>query len=77
VNAPTEGRSNDTEDSVYEELERVLDQFPKYRVKTSLGDLNAKVEREDILKLTIGNESSLEINNDYGVRVANIATLKI
>jgi hypothetical protein len=41
-----------------------------------LGDLNAKVEREDIFKPTIGNESLHEISNDNGVRVVNFATSK-
>jgi hypothetical protein len=42
-----------------------------------LGDLNAKVVREDIFKPTIGNESLHEISNDNGVRVVNFATPKI
>jgi hypothetical protein len=37
-----------------------------------LGDLNAKVGREDNFKLIIGNESLHEISNDNGVRVVNI-----
>jgi endonuclease/exonuclease/phosphatase family metal-dependent hydrolase len=39
-----------------------------------LGDLNAKVGREDIFKPTIGNESLHEIINDNGVRVVNFTT---
>jgi hypothetical protein len=41
-----------------------------------LGDSNSKVGREDIFKLTIGNESLHETNNDNGIRVVNFATLK-
>jgi hypothetical protein len=41
-----------------------------------LGDFNAKVRREDIFKLIIGNESLHEANNDNGVRVVNFATSK-
>jgi hypothetical protein len=41
-----------------------------------LGDLNAIVGREDIFKLTIGNESLHEISNDNGVRVVNFAITK-
>jgi hypothetical protein len=63
-------------DNCYEELGRVFDQFPRYDMKILLGDLNAKVGREDIFKLTIRNESSHEINNDNGVRVVNFATSK-
>jgi hypothetical protein len=41
-----------------------------------LGDFSAKVGREDIFKLTIGNESSHEISNDTGFRVIKFATSK-
>jgi hypothetical protein len=49
----------------------VFDKFPKYHTKVLLGDLNAKVGREDIFKPTIGNESLKEISNDNGVRLVN------
>jgi hypothetical protein len=42
-------------------------------MKMLLGDFNAKVGREDILKETIGNENLLEICNDNGVRVVKFA----
>jgi hypothetical protein len=45
-------------------------------MKSLLGDFSAEVDREGIFKLTIGNESSHEINNDNGVRVVNFATSK-
>jgi hypothetical protein len=51
-------------DSFHEELERAFDTFPKYHMKILLGDFNAKVGREDIFKLTVGNESLHEISND-------------
>jgi hypothetical protein len=41
MHAPTEDESDDTKDSFYEELERVLDQFPKYQMKILLGDFTA------------------------------------
>jgi hypothetical protein len=63
-------------DSFYEELERVFDKFPKYHINILLGDSNAKVCEEDILKLTVGNESLHESSNDNGVRVVNFATSK-
>jgi hypothetical protein len=46
-------------------------------MKILLGDLYAKVGREDIFKLTIGKENLYEISNRNGVRVVNIATSKI
>jgi hypothetical protein len=76
VYTPTEDKTDDVKDSFYEELERVVDKFPKYHMKILLGDFNAKVCREDIFKLTIGNESQHEISNDNGVRSVNFATSK-
>jgi exonuclease III len=76
VHAPTEDKTDYVKDSFYEELERIFDKFPKYHMKILLGDLNAKVGREDIFKLTVGNESLHEISNNNGVRVVNFATSK-
>jgi hypothetical protein len=45
-------------------------------MKILFGDLNAKVGKEDIFKLTTGNEGLHEISNDNEVRVANFATYK-
>jgi hypothetical protein len=73
---PCEDKGNDVKDSFCEELGRVFDQFPSYNMKILLGDFNVKIGREDIFKLTIGNESSHEISNDNGVRVVNFATSK-
>jgi endonuclease/exonuclease/phosphatase family metal-dependent hydrolase len=58
----------------YEELESVFDKVHKHRVKILLGNLHAKVKREDIFKPTVGNKSLHEISNDNGVRVLNFAT---
>jgi hypothetical protein len=76
VHAPTEDKTDDVKDSLYEELERVFDKFPKYPMKILLGDFIAKVGREDIFKLTNGNESLHEISNVNGVRLVNFATSK-
>jgi hypothetical protein len=49
VHAPTEDKTDDGKDSLYEELVLVFDKFPKYQMKILLGDFNAKVGREDFL----------------------------
>jgi hypothetical protein len=49
VHAPVEDKSDVQKDRFYEELERVLDPFPKYHIKILLGDFSAKVGREDLL----------------------------
>jgi exonuclease III len=76
VHAPCEDTSDDIKDSFYQELGRVVDQFPRYDMKILLGDFNAKVGREDIFKPTIRNESSHKISKDNGVTVVNFATSK-
>jgi exonuclease III len=76
VHAPTEDKTDDVKGSFYEELESVFDKLPKYHRKILLGDFNAKVGREDIIKRTIQNESLHEISNDNGVRLVNFATSK-
>jgi hypothetical protein len=68
-------KNDDVKDSFFEEQGRVFDQFPGYNMKI-LSDVNAKVDREDIFKPTIENESSHEISDDNGVRVVNFATCK-
>jgi hypothetical protein len=57
VHAATDDKCNDTKDSLCEELQRVLDKFPKYHTKIFLQDFSAKVRREDIFKLTFGSKS--------------------
>jgi hypothetical protein len=76
IHAPTEDKTDDLMDSIYEELERVFDKFPEYHMKSLLGDLGAKVGKEDILKPTIGNESLHEISNDNGVILVNFSASK-
>jgi exonuclease III len=71
VHAPTEAKTDDVKGSFYEELERVFDKFPKYRLKILLGDLNTKVGKEDVFKPTIGNVSLREISNDNGIITIN------
>jgi len=43
-------------------------------MKILLGDFNAKLEREDIFKQTVGNESLHQDNDDNGVRIVNFTT---
>jgi hypothetical protein len=76
VHAPTEDKIHNMKDRFCEKLECAFDKFPKYNRNTLLGDFNAKVGRENILKPTIGNEGLHKISNDNGFRVLNFATSK-
>jgi hypothetical protein len=49
----------------------------KYHMKILLGDFNAKVGRENILKPTVGNESLRQDSYDNDVRIVNFATKNI
>jgi hypothetical protein len=42
VHAPTEDKTDDMKGKFYNELEHVFDKFPKYHMKYSSGDFNAK-----------------------------------
>jgi hypothetical protein len=64
VHASSECKSGDGKDSLYEELEQVFYNFPKYHMKILLGDFNAKVGQKNIFKLTIKNESLHQDSND-------------
>jgi hypothetical protein len=68
VHAPTEDKT-DVKYSFYEELERVLDKFHKYYMNILFEDFNAKEDKGDIFKPTVGSESLFEISSDNGVRV--------
>jgi hypothetical protein len=67
VHARTEDKLDKMKDSFHEELECVVDKFPKYHVKILLGNSNARVGRKNIFKPTIGNEILHKISNDNGV----------
>ena len=76
VHAPREEISDDSKDSFHEESEKPFYHFHKCNIKIVLGDFNAKVERGNIFKPTIWNESLHQDSNDYGVRIVNFATSK-
>jgi hypothetical protein len=75
IHASTEDKIDDGNDSIYEELERLVGTSPKYHMML-LKDFSGKAGREDIFQPTIGNKSLHEISNDIGVRVVNFATFK-
>jgi hypothetical protein len=76
VHAPPEDKDDNIKDSVYEELEQVYVQIPRYHMKVLLGDFNAKLGIEDLFKPINGSESLHEASNDNGVRVVNFETSK-
>jgi hypothetical protein len=74
--APTGEKTDDSKYSNYEGFEEIIDHFRKCHTKILSADFNAKLGREGIFKLTIGNESLSTNGNDNGVRVVNFALSK-
>jgi hypothetical protein len=68
VHAPADEKSDNSDDSFYEELEQVFSHFPKYHMKMLLGEFNAKFGREGIFKLTVGNESLHQDSAGNGIK---------
>ena len=77
VHAPSKQKSDDSKDCFYVELQQVSFNFSKYHMKILSGDFNAKVGRENTFKLTTGNDSPYQDNNDNGVRIINLPHQKI
>jgi hypothetical protein len=57
IRAPTEDKTDDMKNTLYEELVCVFNKFPTSHMNILLGDFNAKVGGEDIFKPTFGNKS--------------------
>lgn len=76
LHAPTEEKDNDVKEEFYNEVERVYDACPKHDIKIVLGDLNAKIGKEDQFREIIGKQSLHKESNDNGLRVIDFATSK-
>lgn len=74
VYAPTEEADGQDKDEFYSRLEQEIDCIPKHDVKILIGDLNAKVGREEAFRDTVGKESLHEYSNDNGLRLIDLAT---
>jgi hypothetical protein len=68
-----EEKNGDSEDSFYEELERVFRYFPKYHIKILLVTFNVELGRDGGFKKTIGNESLHQDSNNNGVGIVNFS----
>jgi hypothetical protein len=74
VHTQSEEKSDDSKDSFYEELEQIFYHFRKYHMKILLGGFNAKFVKENIFKLTTGNENLHQDRNDSDVRRVSFTT---
>lgn len=73
VHAPTDESDEEEKDQFYEKLEQVFDKQPRHDIKIIVGDMNAKVGREEIYRPTIGQHSLHERSNGNGARLIDFA----
>jgi hypothetical protein len=76
VHAPTEDKTDNVRDSIYEELECMFDKFPKYHKKILLGDFDVKVGKEDIFKLFPKYHKKILLG-DFSVKVGREDIFKL
>jgi len=57
-------------------LEQNINQIARLDIKIILGDFNAKVGKENIYRLTIGNESLHNETNNNGIKMIQFAISK-
>jgi hypothetical protein len=72
AHVPTEDKRDYTIGSFYEELQRILHQFPKYGTKKLLGDFSAKWNEKIFSKKLFWNESLHETGNGKGFTTVHL-----
>ncbi|KAK4876496.1 hypothetical protein RN001_009002 [Aquatica leii] len=73
VYAPTEETEEEEKEKFYEQLEQIFGSLPQQDMKIILGDLNAKIGKEETLRPHIGKHSLHDQSNDNGLRIADFA----
>jgi endonuclease/exonuclease/phosphatase family metal-dependent hydrolase len=74
VNAPTEEKSDEEKEKFYEDLQIVLNKIPKHDIVIILGDLNAKIGKEEVYQNVAGKHMLHETSNRNGEWVCEYAT---
>ncbi|KAF0753759.1 craniofacial development protein 2-like [Aphis craccivora] len=74
--APTETADCELKDLFYDDLDRVLENIPRESIKIVVGDFNAQVGWENIIKPIVGKESLHQESNNNGMRLISLCTDK-
>jgi hypothetical protein len=72
IYAPTEEK-----DSFYDDLDKICGECPQRDVKIIIGDMNAKIGKEDTYRPIIGKYSLHTKSNDNGTRLINFTSHEI
>jgi exonuclease III len=75
VHAPTEEK-DEIKDEFYAQLTEIYDCQPGHDIKIGLGNLNAKIGREEVYKSVAGKESLHEFCNNNGWRLIDFPTVE-
>ena len=74
--SPTEEKDENIKDEFYDKLGRIFDSLPSNDIKIIMGDLNAKIGKEEIYQGTIGTHSLHLRSNNNGQRLIDFAISK-
>ena len=67
--APTEEKTYEKKEKFYEDLQTVHNKIPKHDIVIIMGDLNAKIGKEDVYQDVVGKHTLHETTNWNGERV--------
>ena len=68
VHAPTNEKMEEIKEEFYKLLEQNINQISRSHIKIILGDITAKVGKENIYKPTIGNDNLHNETNNNGIK---------
>ena len=64
--APTEEKTDEEKEKFYEDLQTVYNKIPKHDIVAILGDLNAKIGKEDVYQNVAGKHTLRKTSNRNG-----------
>jgi hypothetical protein len=76
AHAPTEDKEEEEEEAFYEKLKRAYDELPANDIRIILGDMNAKIGKENISRNHAEMYSLHENTSENGSRLVNFAVSK-
>ena len=71
--SPTEDSPDATKDEYYDQLSQECEKACKYDILILLGDLNAKIGRENFMAAVAGKHTLHEVTNENGKRLGQLA----